>query len=112
MLLVRPEGEITVWMGGREVDWTTFPGREEIHARNHWHSWVDRIVGRPDAFVQTPFAAGAGMAEAGLLCCRAARYPGKELRWDRASASFLGNQEATDAIVHRQYRMGFELPKM
>ena len=112
VLLVRPEGEITVWMGGREVDWTTFPGREEIHARNHWHSWVDRIVGRPDAFVQTPFAAGAGMAEAGLLCCRAARYPGKELRWDRASASFLGNQEATDAIVHRQYRMGFELPKM
>ena len=112
VLLVRPEGEITVWMGGREVDWTTFPGREEIQARNHWHSWVDRIVGRPDAFVQTPFAAGAGMAEAGLLCCRAARYPGKELRWDRASASFLGNQEATDAIVHRQYRMGFELPKM
>jgi len=112
VLLVRPEGEITVWVGGREVDWTQFPGRDEIRERNHWHSWVDRIIGRPDAFVQTPFAAGAGMAEAGLLCCRAARYPGRELRWDRGSASFIGDPEATDSIVHRRYRMGFEPPKM
>jgi hypothetical protein len=52
------------------------------------------------------------MAEAGLLCCRAARYPGRELRWDRGSASFIGDPEATDSIVHRRYRMGFEPPKM
>jgi hypothetical protein len=50
------------------------------------------------------------MAEAGLLCCRAARYPGKELRWDRATDSFVGNDEATNSIVRREYRPGFELP--
>jgi predicted dehydrogenase len=111
VLLVQPEGEITVWRGGRQVDWKTIPGQGEVRERNHWHSWVDRIQGRPDAFVQTPFAAGAALAEAGLLCCRAARCPGKELRWDRATDSFLGNDEATVTLVRRPYRMGFELPQ-
>jgi hypothetical protein len=50
------------------------------------------------------------MAEAGLLCCRAARFPGRELRWDRATNSFLGDDEATKSIVRREYRKGFELP--
>jgi hypothetical protein len=60
--------------------------------------------------VQTPFAAGARMAEAGLLCSKAARYPNKELRWDKASLSFTNNPEATASIVRREYRTGFELP--
>ncbi|MBM4100018.1 MAG: Gfo/Idh/MocA family oxidoreductase [Planctomycetes bacterium] len=110
VLLVEPEGKIQVWQGGKPVDWKTIPGQGEVQARNHWHSWIDRITGKPGAFVQTPFTAGAGMAEAGLLCCRAARHPGKELRWDRATDSFVGNDEATNSIVRREYRPGFELP--
>lgn len=110
VLLVEPEGAIEVWRGGKPVDWKGIPGQGEVRARNHWHSWVDRIVGKPGAFVQTPFSAGAGMAEAGLLCCRAARFPGRELRWDRATNSFLGDDEATKSIVRREYRKGFELP--
>jgi hypothetical protein len=110
VLLVRPEGEIEVWRGGQPVDWTTIPGQGTIVARNHWHSWVDRILGKPDAFVQTPFAAGAAMAEAGLLCSRAARFPGKELRWDKATLSFTNDAEATRTIVRREYRPGWELP--
>jgi hypothetical protein len=110
VLLVEPEGAIQVWRGGKPVDWKSIPGQGEVRARNHWHSWVDRIVGKPGAFVQTPFSAGAGMAEAGLLCCRAARFPGRELRWDRATNSFLGDDEATKSIVRREYRKGFELP--
>jgi hypothetical protein len=112
VLLVRPEGEIEVWRGGQPVDWTTIPGQGTIVARNHWHSWVDRILGKPDAFVQTPFAAGAAMAEAGLLCSRAARFPGKELRWDKATLSFTNDAEATRTIVRREYRPGWELPKV
>jgi hypothetical protein len=50
------------------------------------------------------------MAEAGLLCCRAARFPGTELRWDRATATIPNHAEANRTIVRREYRAGFELP--
>ena len=110
VLLVEPEGNIQVWRDGKPVDWKTIPGQGEVKARNHWHSWVDRIVGKPDAFVQTPFSAGVRMAEAGLLCSKAARFPGKELRWDKATLTFTNNEEATKTIVRREYRKGFELP--
>lgn len=110
VLHVRPEGEIEVWRGGKAVDWKTIPGQGEVTGRNHWHSWVDRIVGKPGAFVQTPFATGARLAEAGLLCSRAARYPGTELLWDRAAVAFTNHDEATKSIVRREYRAGFEPP--
>ncbi|MFO0826765.1 MAG: Gfo/Idh/MocA family oxidoreductase [Phycisphaerales bacterium] len=112
VLYVQPEGEIEVWQGGKPVDWKTIPGQGQIVGRNHWHSWVDKILGKPDAFVQTPFAAGAAMAEAGLLCSKAARYPGQELRWDKATLTFTNNEEATKSIVRREYRKGFELPSV
>ncbi len=112
VLFVQPEGEIEVWRGGQPVDWKTIPGQGSIVARNHWRAWVDRILGKDDAFVQTPFSAGASMAEAGLLCAKAARYPNTELRWNKPTLSFLNNDEATRSIVTREYRPGFELPKL
>lgn len=110
VLFVEPEGEVEVWREGKSVDWKTIPGQGTITARNHWHSWVDAILDVPGTFVQTPFAAGAKMAEAGLLCSKAARFPGVELRWDRASLRFTNNDEASKTIVRREYRSGFELP--
>ena len=110
VLYVQPEGEIEVWRDGKAVDWKAIPGQGEVTARNHWHAWVDRIVGKPGAFVQTPFAAGARMAEAGLLCSRAARFPGQELLWDRSKVAFTNHEEATKTIVRREYRPGFGLP--
>ncbi len=110
VLHVEPEGAIEVWRDGKPVDWKTLSGLGDVTARNHWHAWVDKIMGKSDAFVQTPFSAGAGMAEAGLLCARAARFPGQELRWDKASLSFTNHPEATKTIVGRAYRPGFELP--
>ena len=109
VICVQPEGEIEVWRGGAPVDWKTIPGQGEVRGRNHWHSWVDRIQGKPDAFVQTPFSAGAAMAEAGLLCCKAARMPGVELRWDKANCSFAGNDDATRTLTTRAYRPGWGL---
>jgi predicted dehydrogenase len=112
VLLVEPEGSIQCWIGGKPVDWKAIPGQGEVVARNHWHAWVDRIVGKPGAFVQSPFATGAGMAEAGLLCCRAARFPGQELRWDRAASAITNHAEANRTVVRREYRSGFELPTL
>lgn len=112
VLFVRPEGEMEVWRGGKPVDWKTIPGQGKVVARNHWHSWVDRIMGKPDALVQTPFAAGAALAEAGLLCAKAARFPGTELRWEKSALAFTNHPEATKTIVRREYRDGFGLPEV
>lgn len=108
------EGPVEVWIDGKPVDFKSLPGLGKVTARNHWHAWVDAIVGGPDrrtdGFVQSPFAASAKMAEAGLLCAKAARFPQQELRWDKASLSFTNSDEATRTIVRRAYRKGFELP--
>jgi predicted dehydrogenase len=112
VLFVSPEGDIQVWREGQPVDWRTLAGVQEFAARNHWHSWVDKVLGRDNAFVQTPFSVGARMAEAGLLCSRAARFPGVELRWDKAGLQFLDHAEASNTIVSREYRAGFELPTL
>lgn len=109
VLHVEPEGKLEVWRDGKPFDWTAFPGLEQRAERNHWHCWVDGCMGR-DAFIQTPFAAGAAMAEAGLLCAKAARYPNQELRWDKPTLSFTNDPEATESIVRRDYRPGFEVP--
>jgi predicted dehydrogenase len=110
VLYVAPEGHMEVWQDGEPVDWKTFPGLDGLAERNHWHSWVDTIQGYEGAFLQSPFGVAAGMAEAGLLCSKAARFPGQELLWDKASLTFTNHQEATDTIVRREYRPGFELP--
>jgi hypothetical protein len=110
VLLVEPGGQLQVWIDGVSVDWRQIPGQGEVRGRNHWHAWVNRIMGKDDAFVQSPFQYAAGMAEAGLLCVRAARFPGQELRWDRSTASITNHDEANRTIVRRTYRAGFELP--
>lgn len=111
VLHVEPEGKLEVWRDGQPVDWKTLKGLPECNDRNHWHSWIDAIQGR-DAFVQSPFGVAARMAEAGLLCSKAARHPGVELLWDKSKLAFTNHQEATDTIVRREYRPGFELPNV
>ena len=115
------EGPIEVWIDGKSVDFKTLPGLGKVTARNHWHAWVDAIVGGPgrktDGFVQSPFAACAKMAEAGLLCSRAARFPQQELGWDKSRLVFTNpdgsiHEDATKTCVTREYRKGFELPSL
>ena len=112
VLLVEPEGQLQVWIEGVPVDWRQIPGQGEVRGRNHWHAWANRIMGKDDAFVQSPFQYAAGMAEAGLLCARAARFPGQELRWDRSTASITNHDEANRTVVRRTYRADFELPTL
>jgi len=110
VLYVAPEGQIEVWRDGQPVKWEELRGLGQMSERNHWHAWVDTIQGYEGAFLQSPFSVAARMAEAGLLCAKAARFPGQELLWDKASLTFTNHQEATDTIVRRRYRPGFELP--
>jgi predicted dehydrogenase len=111
VLQVSPEGNLEVWQDGQALDWKTLRGLPQCTDRNHWHAWVDTVQGREGAYLQSPFEVAAGMAEAGLLCAKAARFPGKELLWDKAKLAFSNHQEATDTIVRRDYRPGFELPR-
>jgi predicted dehydrogenase len=118
----QPDGDPQVWIGGKQVDFRSIKGRGAdnegtLRARNHWHAWVDKIMGKPDAFVQTPFSYAAGIAEAGLLCSRAARFPQQELLWDKSKLAFLNadgstHEDATKTCVTREYRKGFELPTL
>jgi hypothetical protein len=110
VILNQPEGAPEVWIGGKKVDWKDIKGRGEVKARNHWHSWVDKILGKEGAFVQTPFNYSVGIAEAGLLCSKAARFPQTELVWDKSKLAFTNHEEATKTCVTREYRKGFELP--
>jgi hypothetical protein len=110
VLYLQPEGQLEVWRDGRAIQWKELRGLPECKDRNHWHAWVDTIQGREGAFLQSPFSVAAGMAEAGLLCAKAARFPGQELTWDKATLTFTNHSEASDTIVRRNYRAGFELP--
>ena len=60
--------------------------------------------------MQTPFHYSVRIAEAGLLCAKAARFPQTELLWDKSKLAFTNHDEATKTIVTREYRKGFELP--
>ena len=110
VIVVEPGGAIEVYIDGKQVDFKTLKGLGQVKARNHWHAWVDKIMGKPDAFVQSPFSYAAGMAEAGLLCSRAARFPQQELLWDKSKLAFTNHEEATKTCVTREYRKGFEPP--
>jgi hypothetical protein len=62
--------------------------------------------------LRTPFVDGARITEAALLAVKASRFPGEELRWDKASLTFTNHAEATDTIVTRHYRDGFAPPRV
>lgn len=102
-------GGIEIWREGRVTDGLDMPGLPEFPELNHWHAWVDTIVGNPTE-LRTPFRDGVRITEAALLAVKATRYPGQELAWDRPSLSFTNHDEATATIVRRAYRDGFAPP--
>jgi hypothetical protein len=54
------------------------PGLPDFPELNHWHAWVDTILG-VETELRTPFVDGARITEAALLAVKAARFPGQEL---------------------------------
>ena len=87
------------------------PGLPDFPGINHWHAWVDNIVGTKTE-LRTPFKDGVRITEPALLAVKAARYPNVELVWDRGRNAFTNHEEATKTIVGREYRAGFAPPKV
>jgi len=109
VLALSAGGRIEIWRDGKMTDGLEMPGLPEFPALNHWHAWVDNILGEKTE-LRTPFRDGVRITEAALLAVKASRFPGQELRWNRAKLEFEGHEEATASIVRREYREGFAPP--
>ena len=109
VLSLEAGGKLEVWREGQMTDGLEMPNLPEFPELNHWHAWVDNILGK-DTELRTPFRDGVRITEAALLAVKATRFPGQELIWDKASMSMTGHEEATETIVKRDYREGFEPP--
>jgi len=83
-----------------------FKGYElpKIESVNHYHQWVDAILG--NGKTSTPFEYAGPLTEAVLLGPLSTRFPKATLEWDRARMKFRNSSEAV-AFVQRQYRPGW-----
>lgn len=109
VLCLAAEGRLEIWRDGKMTSGLKMPGLPEFPRLNHWHAWVDNCIGVKTE-LRTPFKDAIRMTEAAQLAVKATRFPGEELRWDKATLSFTNHEEATKTIVRRSYREGFAPP--
>ena len=109
VLTLAAGGALEVWRDGKLTPGLEMPGLPEFPEINHWHEWVDNCIGKKSG-LRSPFKDAIRMTEAALLAVKASRFPGEELRWDKANLSFSNHSEATRTLVRRQYREGFAPP--
>jgi predicted dehydrogenase len=109
VLVLSAGGDLEIYRDGHMTPGLEMPGLPEFPELNHWHAWVDNIVGK-DTELRTPFEDGVRITEAALLAVKATRFPGQELRWDRSKLAFTNHEEATATVVRRDYRTGFGPP--
>lgn len=109
-LVLAPEGPLEIWRDGQKTDGLLWPGLPKYEKFNHWHAWVDKALGIDTPHRWCPFEVGLRCTEPGLLAVKAAKFPGQDLEWDRASLRFTNHDAATRTIVGRPggYRAGFE----
>ena len=82
--------------------------RPKLPPRNHYHHFMDTIIG--EAECESQFCGTAGpMAEAIILGTVAIREPDRELKWD-ARRLRITNSETANRLLSRTYRKGWELP--
>jgi predicted dehydrogenase len=111
VLALTAAGRLEIWRDGKLTAGLTMPGLPEFGPLNHWHAWVDNCLGKQTE-LRSPFKDAVRMTEAAILAVKASRFPGQELRWDKASLAFTNHREASDTIVRRQYREGFAPPRV
>lgn len=109
VLVLGAGGRLEVWRDGKMTKGLDLPGLPEFPELNHWHAWVDNCLGKKTE-LRTPFRDAVRITEPALLAVKATRFPGQELRWDKASLAFTNHEAATQQIVRRQYREGFAPP--
>ena len=108
-LFLTADGRLEIWRDGKLTPGLRMPGLPDFPRLNHWHAWVDNCLGKPTE-LRSPFKDAIRMTEATQLAVKATRFPGQELRWDKATLSFSNNEEAAKTIVRRNYREGFAPP--
>ncbi len=80
--------------------------RPRFDTRNHYHHFVDAILGGP--MCECPFAQTGPMTEAILLGTVAVRLPGQRLEWDPQGMR-IPNQPEAEKLLQRRYRSGWEV---
>lgn len=111
ILTLTAGGGLEIWRDGKMTPGLEMPGLPEFEPLNHWHAWVDNIMGK-DTELRTPFPDGVRITEPALLAQKASRFPNTELVWDRSKRAITNHAEANDTIVRRQYRDGFAPPSV
>ncbi len=111
-LVLAPSGPLEIWREGQKTDGLLWPGLPVYEEFNHWHAWVDKALGKETSHRWCPFGVGLRCTEPGLLAVKAAKFPGQVLDWDRSRLAFPNHTEATQTIVRRDYRSGFEPVRM
>jgi len=109
ILTLTPGGRLEIWRDGKVTAGLKMPGLPEFPPIDHWHAWVDNCLGKKTE-LRAPFKDAVRITEPVLLAVKASRFPGQELRWDKASLTFTNNEEATNTVVRRSYREGFAPP--
>jgi len=109
VITLTENGFLEVWRDGVLTKGLEMPGLPEFPEMNHWHSWVDKCLGK-DIDLRTPFKDAIRMTEATLLAAKATRFPNRELLWDKSTLTFTNHNEATQTIVRCAYRPEFAPP--
>jgi hypothetical protein len=79
---------------------------EKQPASNHYHAWVDAVIGGHET--TDNFAYAGPLTEAVQLGNVATRFPGVTLKWDAAAMRFEGRPEC-ERLLTRNYRDGWEI---
>jgi hypothetical protein len=107
-LILQANGKVDIFRNGKKVENEPLP---EVGKRDHWKDWADCCLGKKKP-LWTPFDIGARITEPALLAVKATRFPGEELRWDGQNYRFTNHDQANKEILRREYRKGFEPPKV
>lgn len=78
----------------------------EVKGANHWHQFVDAILGKDKT--QANFDYAGPLTEAVLLGSVASRFPKATLEWDAKKLTFTNVKEANQ-YVRREYRKGWKV---
>jgi len=81
----------------------------EVPGTNHWHDWVDAVIGGKKT--TDGFELAGPLTECVQLGNIAARMPGKKLDWDAKGMKFTNVPEANRWLT-KEYRKGFEVPEV
>lgn len=110
-LVLDAGGQLDIYRDGKKTPGLKEPGLPPFPGLNHWHAWVDNCLGKKTE-LRTPFVDAIRITEPALLGVKASRFPGETLNWDKSKLAFTNNKKATETVVSREYRKGFEPPKV